>query len=185
MHQLTIRFQIPEPALRMLGVRAIAMIRTRTQETHIDASGQPFTPYSTRPFVRPLGGITQKAMRALGKGLQRFTTRQGRLWALITGGYAAYKAAAFPEDGDGVNLTQRGHMLGALTVVGVSGGDGGPASVRIGFTRHEEALKALYHNVTGAGKRHVIRRFLGLTPAERKELARMAGETIIFLPALS
>lgn len=32
--------------------------------------------------------------------------------------------------------------------------------------------KALYHNVTGAGKSRVIRQFMGLTAAEEKEIEK-------------
>lgn len=38
--------------------------------------------------------------------------------------------------------------------------------------------KALYHNVTGAGKSRVIRQFMGLTASEEKEIEKRVEKHI-------
>lgn len=178
MDQLPLIFSIDGASLRAIGLRAIAMIRERTlQGQGVDA---PFRGYSTTPFARPLGGITQRARAALGDQLKVFTSKKsGKLWAIIEGGYEAYKRAAYPADGSTVNLSATGAMLRALTVVSV---DEASATVTLGFTRTEEALKALYHDQIGVGKGRVVRHFLGLTAAEREDLARLASQTITVRP---
>lgn len=161
---------ISQNSLRRIGLRGVQMIRERTLGG-IDADGQPFAPYSQMPFAMPLGAMSKKARKALGDGVKIFR-RDGRdtLWALVLGGYAAYKAAAYPQDGGSVNLSATGAMLRALTVIGV---DARTGAVRIGFSRDEEARKAGYQ----MNGRH-IRKFLGFTDQEKGELAGMAAESV-------
>ena len=177
--QIPIRFVIPGNRLRLVGIRAVAMIRTRVQELGADADGRPMAPYSTQPFARPAAGITQRARRALGDRLQLFTNKRGRLWAIIQGGYAALKAATYPSDTGHVNMTATGGMMRSLTVTEVSELN---QTISIGFARQQDAITAMYHNLLGAGRRRVIRRWLGLTKRERQDLARMAAEAVIILP---
>ena len=151
------------------------MIRERTLRG-VDATGHKWRGYSERPFARPLEGITNKARKNLGKRLQIFTTKQGKLWAIVQGGYRAYKEAAYSQDAGTVNLTVTGGMLGALTVVSI---DAAKGSVRIGFNRQDAAELALYHNVLGAGRSRVLHKFLGLTDPELKELAKEAGRGLL------
>lgn len=172
--QQQIPFFVPGDVLRSVGVRAISMIRDRTL-AGLDAGGTTFRAYSTEPFARPLHGITQRARRALGDRLHVFTTKKGKLWAVIEGGYAAFKAAAYPDDAGTVNLTATGAMLRALAIVAV---DENTATVTLGFTRTDEALKALYHEELGAGPRRAIRHFLGLTDAEQIDLAQLAASGV-------
>lgn len=172
--QKEFRFLLPPDLLTRIGLRAIAFIRVRTQRG-LDDSGAPFAPYGTTPFARPLGGITSRTRQALGNKLSLFKTKKGKLWALIDGGYKAYKEAARPQDSGIVNLTDTGTMMRALTIVKV---DPATNTISIGFTRVEDALKAFYHNVEGVGKSRAIRHFMGLTPDERAELATMASEGI-------
>lgn len=173
-----LRIQIPEADLRRAGLLAIAMIRARTQRG-IDANGRPFAAYSTRPFARPLAGIPEKAKSALGDKLLVFTSaKSGKLWAVIEGGYAAYKAALRPNYGGTVNLTDTFSMLRALTIVKV---DSATNTIQIGFTRDEEAIKALYHDQLGAGPRRIVRHFMGLTDDEGKRVAETASGGIVLL----
>lgn len=171
---MALRFRIPREVLRQAGLRAIALIRERTL-AGIDATGQPFAPYSTTPFARPLGGITQQTRAQLGGRLKIFTTQGGKKWAVVEGGYAAFKAAKRPNDGGVVNLADTFGMLRALTITKI---DEGTNMVQIGFTREEEALKALYHNDVGVGASRVVRRFMGLTPANQQDVAATTAAAI-------
>jgi phage gpG-like protein len=104
-----------------------------------------------------------------------FTSKKsGKLWAVIEGGYAAYKQAAYPGD-SGVNLSATGAMLRSLTILSV---DEATLTVVIGFTRTDEAVKALYHDQLGAGKSRAIRHFMGLTDTEQTELGEMGADGI-------
>lgn len=158
--------------LRLLGLRAIALITIRTQQGR-DAEGKAFAPYSTKPFAMPAGGLTQRAKGALEGKLSYFRKPHGALWVVIQSGYAGLKQASY-NDGS-VNLTATGGMLRALTIVGI---DSRANLIRIGFTRQEEAEKALWHNETGAGKGKTIREFLGLTREEVQELMALAATRI-------
>ena len=56
--------------------------------------------------------------------------------------------------------------------------DEGANTVQLGFTREEEALKALYHNEVGVGSRRVVRRFMELTPQEQQQVAAVTAAAI-------
>ena len=169
-----IKFTLSPEDLTKLGLKGAGMIVERTQKG-IGANGNPFTPYSELPFAMPFGGITLRARKNLGDKLKVFKTKLGKLWAVIEGGYAAFKAAAYPQDGS-VNLTATGRMLNALTVIAT---DPANNSTILGFTNGEEALKAWYQNEAGAGKSRTIRKFLGFTDQEKGELAAWAATRII------
>lgn len=165
------RILLPADALRRVGLSIVSIIVERTRQGQ-GVDGR-LKPYSTRPFARPLGGIPSRTISALGEGLQRFTTKQGALWAIITGGYAAYKKARYPQDSGGVNMTATGGMLRSMTVAAV---DEATGKIVIGFSRDDAAELAYYHNVSGAGRGRTIRRFMGLTAEEEIRVARIAGE---------
>lgn len=169
------KITIPEQALRQLGLLGIQIITERTARG-VDAEGKPFKPYGTSPFAMPYGGITAKARAALGDSLQAFRTKGGAMWAVITGGYAAYKKAAYPQDGGEVNLTATGTMMQQLTVVKVIPSTN---TVVLGFASIEAATIAYYHNVAGAGPSKVRRKFMGFTRAEAERLAAMARTRIV------
>jgi hypothetical protein len=165
--------KLPAASLKRIGLGIVTMIRERTLKGEgIDG---PLAPYSTRPFARPLGGVPSRTLSALGGNLKRFTTKQGRLWAVIIGGYKAYKAARYPQDGGGVNMTAEGNMMRSLAVIAV---DPATGKIVIGFNREESAEIAYYHNVSGAGKGRRLRKFMGLTPEEQLKVARLAGVEI-------
>lgn len=160
-----LELKLDEQLLRRIGLRAVEMIVERTQQENLDASGNAFAPYSTRPFAMPVGGGARTAIGRLVKGglAEYFTTKKGTLWAIITGGYAAYKRERYGQDGGRVNLTATGSMMRAVRIVAISG-----STVTIGFARDEEAQKAAF-----VQKRRV---FMGLTADQQTELARVAGE---------
>ena len=164
---MSITVTISQQAMYRAGLMAVKMIRDRTLAGK-DVDGQSFKPYSTQPFARPAGGLTKTA-RANLKGLTKFFRRNGSLWMLVEGGYKAFKDAVY-GDSSTVNLQAEGHLLRSLTVLEPV--DTATGVVRVGFTRSEEAEKAYWHNVSGAGKSRAIRKFMGLTEAEKKIIAK-------------
>jgi hypothetical protein len=149
-------------ALQRAGLLAVELVLEQTA-AGIDRHGQPFRPYSTRRLAVPAGSITKAAQARLGGALEYFTTaRTGALWALVEGGYAALKAARYPQDGGAVNLHATGAMMRSMGVVAQDDN-----SVTIGFTRTEEAQKAGWNIET--------RDFLGLTDAHAAEVGEVLG----------
>ncbi|GIV82213.1 MAG: hypothetical protein KatS3mg051_1567 [Anaerolineae bacterium] len=164
-----------ETGLRRIGERVVAMIVERTLRG-IDAEGRPMQPYSTRTFAMPAGalwapGSRTAARRLRQQGALRYFQRGGSLWVAIQGGYRTYKEARFPGQGSEVNLTLTGSMMRSLSVREVRA-DTRRAEIVIGFLRSEEAEKAYWHEVTGAGRSRVRRRFMGLTPDQLRALER-------------
>lgn len=164
-------------ALRRIGEWAVARIVERTQEG-LDVEGRPFPPYSERPLSIPAGalwspGSRTAARRLKAQGQLRYwrNRRTGSLWVTIQGGYRAYKEARFPGQGGQVNLTLTGTMMRSLAVLDVETSERGGV-ITIGFRQAEAAERAYWHEVTGAGRSRVRRRFLGLTPGEMEELER-------------
>lgn len=166
---IRIELRADEKLLKRLGLAAVTMIVDRTQNENLDASGNAFAPYSTRPFAMPVIPGSKTAITRLHKsGLaEYFTSKKGSLWAIITGGYAAYKRERFGQDGGHVNLTATGAMLQSVRVIRV---DVATGTVTIGFTRDEEAQKAAY-----VQRKRV---FMGLTNAQQEQIAQMAGDGV-------
>lgn len=93
--------------------------------------------------------------------------------------YAAQKQKAIGHAR--ADLTVSGRMLNEMgrldvtektvTIGFASGGTGGGGATGGTFIQRSRAVagadKALFHNVTGAGKAHVIRKFFGLAPDEK------------------
>ncbi len=174
-NNIDFKIELSDADLTRIGLKGAQLIQERT-EKGLDADGNPFEPYSENAFAMPLGAITARARQALGDKLNTFTTKKGALWAVIEGGYKAFKSAAYPQDSGSVNMTQTGRMMSGLTVVRT---DPTTNTVVLGFTQSEDALKAWYHNEAGAGPRKVIRKFLGWTDEEKVELAGMSAAMIV------
>jgi hypothetical protein len=89
--------------------------------------------------------------------------------------YSEWKERKYPQFKGKVNLTRTGRMLRGLNDVAVDKNE-----INIRFADQESAEIAYYHNVMGAGKAKVIRRFLGLTEKELedKTLNKFIGEAV-------
>jgi len=78
------------------------------------------------------------------------------------------------SDKNNVTMTLTGDMLSALNVLKVER-TAGKIECFVGFADKEAAAKAYYHNIAGAGKRRVLRRFLGLSAASERKLKEFIG----------
>lgn len=67
-----------------------------------------------------------------------------------------------------VDLNFTGRMLASMSTQRIRRG-----VQRISFNRAEEARKAYFHNVTGAGKGRVTRKFFGFNQAEKSRLSKI------------
>lgn len=155
-----LRLVVDPAAMREAGQLAVQLVLDRTTAGR-DRFGQAFRPYSTQRLAVPSGSTTTAARKRLeaAGAIEYFTSkRSGGLWMLVEGGYAALKAARYPQDGGAVNLRATGAMLDGLGIVAQDGD-----SVTIGFASVPESLKA--------GWNIASRDFMGLTSAETGEVA--------------
>jgi len=90
--------------------------------------------------------------------------------------YRIWKEKRYPQDRGKVNLTAKGTMLQALNTVKAMDNE-----ITIGFDDEEQARIAYYHNISGAGRGRVIRKFLGLREEQYSDnkLLRLLGDALI------
>jgi len=163
---------ISKPLLNRIGNEIIERITANTQAGK-DIDGKPFNKYSTKPLYIPAGAFYAPGWKTTGKRMIKSKDAEyrrkigGKYWVIIPGGYAKLKSTRFPQDGGNVNLHVTGNMLNSLAVI-----ERGNDYVTIGFNNKEAATKAMYHQIMGAGKSKVIRKFLGLP---NNELAVVMG----------
>jgi hypothetical protein len=169
---------IPQPVIKTLGQRALQLIEEGIREG-LDITGKRYA-YSEKPFVRPLGGPDLNAIQmarvrmrmnsetgreAEDKTLQPFTAKSGAVWVRVPGGYKDWKSLVFKRPDGGPFLEGRGDMLRSMAVTAVD-----DHSATIGFTDPEQAQKAFWLNISGAGKGRKLWRFLGLRPEQQYQL---------------
>ncbi len=157
-----------------LANRGIAIVRERTLKGEfLDGSSDGAGQYSTKPFARPLGGLTKALQKTLvNSGSHIFTASSGNHWIVIEGGYRAFRAMA-GKDVSRVTMTWTGRMLRNLGVISEA-----EREVVLGFPDADMKQLATWHNVMGAGKslrKHV---FMGVTQEEANQLVELAGEEI-------
>ena len=160
------KLKISQTALLRFGYRAIQLIQQRTAKG--EGLDGKFASYSTNPLAVPSGIATKRARKALqGAGKLSYFKRRGKLWMVVQGGYAELKRAIYANAKGNTgtpNLMLTGQMMGSLQAKAV-----GENAVVLTFDNQEAARKAFYHHVSGAGKRRVLRRFLGLKDEELKD----------------
>ena len=153
--------------MQAIGVRAIEMIEENIANG-IGYDGSRFA-YSEQPFARPVGRLPGRRSFEKEGRLKLFTANSGALWAVVTGGYADWRAMqGLNPHGDFLQVT--GKMLRNMGIIGI-----GADQVRIGFDDPVQAKKALWLNVLGAGSSRRLWKFLGLQPHQRTELAEYAA----------
>lgn len=152
------KVELGAPALRRVGLTAVAAIAVRAFHRGLDVRDQPMADYSTEPMY-----VSKRGARMAPRGGKR--TRGGRS-IFFPGGYREYKRAA--GGSARVNLTLSGELLRSLSVLRVSGrrvviGVRGAAAI------YGAALQAPH-------KGRPARHWMGLSPSDlravRKALRR-------------
>lgn len=101
--------------MQRLAVRAVAMIE-ESIAAGVSYDGRAYK-YGTKPFARPLRDLE----RFVDEGrVKPFTTTQGKLWALIPGGYRDWRSMHGLNPGGDV-LQASGVILRNLNVLSVTG----------------------------------------------------------------
>lgn len=186
---------INDEMIRRIAVMIVGRIQERTSKG-IDMHGKPFEPYSSRTFAMPYGAFLQyfsfgakdpentagiRRYNKLGTGYSLFKTKSGAIWALVEGGYLNMKKARFKTGETRVNLQvrgMRGGMMGDLQILSIEKLGDDKREIVIGFRNAEAAKLAMYHQLLGAGKRKVLRQFLGITPQEMNDIAEEVAQGI-------
>jgi len=172
-------FNLDKRVIKSAALQAVAFILQNTYSGK-DKDNKPFVGYGTKTFAMPLAAffsITGKKHRAnLNKegDLQIFTSKKsGKRWIAIEGGYKNFKEKWSFKKAQTVNLSFSGQMLKELQVMEV-----GDSFAYIGFKSKEMAERASYHVFQGAGKRRVIRNFLGLPSIQQDKIAEYIAKNI-------
>ena len=88
-------------------------------------------------------------------------------------GFAPY-SPRYKKAGQRVTLQDTGEMLQGITPVSV-----GTKQGDLGFKGGGSLRKATYHQVTGAGRSQVIRRFFGVSSSDEDEALKKVEEFIV------
>ncbi len=158
-----------------LANAGLAIIRERTLSGKFLPGSSPGAgEYSTKPFARPLGGLTKQVQKdLLASGAQVFTKEGKATWVVIKGGYKQLREIA-GKDTSHVSLTWRGRMLRNLGVLNADDN-----SAVLGMKDEDAKQLSLYHNVMGAGKSKVKRVFMGFSEGEKARLERIVGDEVM------
>lgn len=134
-----------------VGVEAIGIIKRRTERGK-DHNGKPFKPYSEAGYLQKisLGGAAGGSTARLKKhyeSQQKWTKKKRKdstaRYVWLGGGYKQFRQLQGRKTRP--NLTFTGLMMKGLHIKKVT-----LTTVLIGF-RGEQARKAYYHNISGAG----------------------------------
>lgn len=157
--------------MQKVGMRALEMIEENIA-AGVSYDGTRYA-YSTKPFARPIGKLTGRAKMVKEGRLKLFNTAEGKLWAVVTGGYKDWRRMnKLNPDGDYLQAT--GAMLRNLNVVEAT-----DTTVRLGFTDPTQRRKAFWLEVTGASRSRRLWKFLGLSDQQREELAAYAASLLV------
>lgn len=143
------------------GFYAIELIEQQV-EKGINEEGKAYK-YSEKPFAMPGKFANQKKLVKEGR-LKTFTTKQGKLWTMVMGGYKDFRKLK-NRNPEGDYLTFTGKMLNSLSSRVESS-----SKVVIYFTSPEQSQKAFWLTVSGAGKSRKLWKFFGLTKESENKL---------------
>lgn len=158
-----------------LANAGLAIIRQRTLSgKFLPGSSPGADEYSTKPFARPLGGLTKKLQRdLLANGAQVFTKDGKATWVVIKGGYKQMREIA-GKDTSHVSLTWTGRMMRNLGIL-----TSDDNSAVLGPKDADTKQLSLYHNVMGAGKSKRKRVFMGFSDSEKRKLEQLVGDSLL------
>jgi hypothetical protein len=152
--------KINEQFAAKLGSRIELHIKERTL-MGLDKDNQPFKAYSTKPFALPAAAMTKTLRKKLLKQeLLKYFKRNGKLFVVVSGGYAKYKALMYSKTSYGgqVNLSATGSMLRSFQILSAS-----TKEIHLGFTRKQSAMVYYYNTLKG-------RDMLGITANDLVEM---------------
>lgn len=144
--------------LDIVGLKTVGMIDDNI-ESKTDDRGKKFKFYSFEYWLRKKYKKKSRAKRG-SKARQRFMDAARSAWE---------------SDRDNVTLSDTLEMRSDLTVIKV---DAQKNTFVIGFETAEAAKKAFWHNISGAGKGRVRRRFMYLSDKQKKSLAEYARDKL-------
>lgn len=145
----------------LIGNKAVDLIQDNI-DNNIDYEGNAFEPYSF--------GYWFSKYKKRYSGRKTVKGKQSKA-------FAAYMSNAKSQwAGDKkVNLTKTGAMRASLSVIDYNAT---AKTIVIGFVDQESAQKAYWHNISGAGKGRVLRKFMGLRSVQEQALSDYASELI-------
>jgi len=155
--------------LDVAGVYVLGQIEENIRKG-IDYDGNRFA-YSERPFFRPFDEALYKKLKKNPALASIVHSKRTGTFGFLIQGYKKFKQYVYPGAADKF-LTVKGKMLRDMKVVSVT-----DSAAFIGFNDPEQAQKAFWLNVSGAGRGRKLWKFLGITPAQQKILAdKLGGE---------
>lgn len=157
---MPLKAKINPASIDKVAQRYVEIIVERTTEKSLDKDGNPFKSYSTRTYAKPAGTITKRGAEELKRqGKLKYFKRNGKLWIVIIGGYAAEREAVMKNSaGDPLKVTliRTGNMWQNFGVVQIDAANG---FFRLGMIGAEQAEKLKYNIEKG-------RNPMGLTALE-------------------
>ena len=157
--------------LTRVGLKGVAIIRKRTEGGQFLPGSSPNAEnYSTTPMPLPYGALRNKlsGRKAKEAGFKVFTSKSGRVWIVLPGGYKQYRQL-YGKQTDRVTLSWSGRMLRNLKLLSTSQSGQSAESV-VGFDDADSARIAGYHNELGAGKSRKKHVFIGFNDSEISDL---------------
>ncbi|MEW5799976.1 MAG: hypothetical protein AB1728_13325 [Bacteroidota bacterium] len=166
---------------RVIVMRAanagLVIIRERTLSgKFLPGSSPGADQYSTKPFARPLAGLSKAHTKALMSDQSIVFTKDGeakQIWILVKGGYKQFRSLA-GKNTDHVTLTWSGRMMRNLGIL-----NAGNNEATLGMKSDDTKQLALYHNSMGAGKSRRKHVFMGFTDAEKQRLTNIVGDEVM------
>lgn len=157
-----------------IGFKVVELINEQVA-AGVDIDGKSYE-YSTRPFAMPAGKkrFAKYFYKPEDKGgrLGLFATKNGKLWQLVYGGYADWRAMN-NKNPKGDFLQWTGQMMRSL-----SAREMGEGKAMVYFADASAAQKAFWFNVSGVGRSRKLWKFFGLTKANEDKLYQYAVELL-------
>lgn len=150
--------------LIIIGNKAVNMILDNIKNK-IDDKGNEFAPYSFPYWVWKYKRNTIKYKKILKKNY--------RNWNAINFALKGEFGAEYEIKKKNVDMFLSGSMVADLGVLSVDKINDG-YRITVGASQRHNVLKIFYHNISGAGKSRVVRRFLYLSKSQEEELAQIA-----------
>ena len=141
----------------LIGAKVIELILANAA-SKIDLNGEPFAPYSFGYYLKKKYKKRSKAKSKKGKA------------KFLQDAKNAYESGK-----NNVTLVTSGAMLNSISVINI---DEEARNITIGFEDAEAAKVAFYHNISGAGKGRILRRFFGVKKGGEAELFAYATEIL-------